>query len=448
MIPEYPVVRYAKTATGQEIAYEVLGGGDRDIVFALGLLPNLEHSRELTFLRRWLERLSSIGRVLHYDRRGVGLSDRELGMGSPEERMDDIRAVMDEAGVEKGSIVTSLDGGPIALMFAATFPERVESLALYQSYSRTAWAHDYPAGLRDTTGGLSAHAAKHWGDGSTFGMMVGDPWEPDAARHLLARAERTTSTPGVAARHFELAQKIDVRATVGSVRCPAAVITRAEIRFRSLAEALAEDLGVHATVVPGRWLHSWRDSYEDEALAVVERFIMGEGEDRPVSAERLLTTVLFTDIVNSTARARDLGDWEWGLLLERHDALVRSALIRHRGREIKQTGDGFLASFDGPARAVRCAHAIARGSEALGISVRAGVHTGEVERRAEDISGIAVHVAARVCALASGGEVLATSVVRDLVVGSGLQFRDRGTHVLKGLDAPWSLVGAVDEATR
>jgi len=442
---DIPEVRYATSSGDVRIAYEVVGRGEVDVVFALGLIPNLEMSREVSFLRRWLERLTSFARVVHYDRRGVGVSDRDLSMGSPEEQMDDIRAVMDAAGLERAALVTSIDGGPIALTFAATYPDRVQSLVLYESWARVAWKADYPIGLKDLERGLSGHARTHWGDGTTVQQVIGDSWDPAATRRLLAKLERTIASPKFVYKHFELAQKVDVRAALPSVQAPALVLARRDLaRYLPLSEWLADSLQVPLVSVAGQWLHSWRDDYEDAVLDLIQDFLVHE-PGKVTMSQRVLQTLIFTDIVGSTKRAMSLGDAEWRNLLARHDALVRSQIARYHGREIKHTGDGLLASFDGPARAVRCAHSIQETLSTIGIDVRAGIHTGECEVRGDDVAGIAVHIAARVCALAGAGEVLATSTVRDLVVGSGLEFEDRGTRTLKGIDTPWPIVAALSE---
>ena len=455
-LSEIPDVRYAMSSGGVRVAYEVVGSGDADVVFALGFLPNMEMSREISFLRRWLERLTSFARVAHYDRRGVGLSDRDLSMGSPEERMDDIRAVMDAADMERAALVTSGDGSPIALMFAATYPDRVKSLALYQAFARTAWAVDYPVGAAEPPGEDSAmrHAREHWGDGTTAERWVGDSWDTSSTRALLARLERTNSSPTVAYKHFELATEVDVRAVLPSVQAPTLVVARTGDQpsqrcpepagwARPLSQWLADALGVQCHGLPGQWVHSWHDDYEDDVLDLIEKFIVGSAGAPRTSHQRVLQTLMFTDIVDSTPLARSLGDSEWRNVLDRHDTIVRRQIAQHRGRKIQHTGDGILASFDGPARAVQCACAIRDALTRTGIHVRAGIHTGECEVRGDGVAGVAVHIAARVCSLARADEVLATATVRDLVTGSGLEFEDRGTHALKGIETPWSIVAIV-----
>jgi class 3 adenylate cyclase len=454
-LSEIPDVRYALSSGDVRIAYEVVGSGDVDVVFALGIVPNLEMSREISFLRRWLERLTAFARVAHYDRRGVGLSDRDLSMGSPEERMDDIRAVMDAVEMERSALVTSVDGGPIALMFAATYPDRVQSVALYSSFARTAWAPDYVVGVEHLDQSSSyLNARDHWGDGTTAEHWVGDSWDPTATRALLARLERTNSSPTIAHKHFELAQKLDVRAVLPSVQAPVLVVARAGMTvspqqpepagsYLPLSEWLADALGTQCHALAGEWVHSWRDDYEDDVLDLIEEFLVGTASATSPSSQRVLQTLMFTDIVDSKRLADSLGDTEWRHRLDRHDATVRRQITQHRGREIKHTGDGILVTFDGPARAVQCALAIRDALRPTGVHVHSGIHTGECEVRGEDLFGVAVHIAARVCSLAGADEILATATVRDLVIGSGLAFEDRGAHTLKGIDAPWSLVAVI-----
>jgi class 3 adenylate cyclase len=456
-LSEIPDVRYALSSGDVRIAYEVVGEGDVDLVFALGYIPNLEMSRDVSFLRRWLERLTSFARVAHYDRRGVGLSDRDLSMNSPEERMDDIRAVMDAVGMERAALVTSGDGGPIALMFAATYPDRVSSLALYQTWARIAWAPDYPMGTAtDQLEASSSYvrACEHWGDGTTAEHWVGDSWDPKATRALLARLERTTCSPTVAHEHFRLTFQVDVRAALPSVQAPVLVVARSGLDGSPdcpepagvglpVTRWLAEQLGTECHELPGNWVYSWRDEYEDQVLDLVEELVVGSAGSARASFQRVLQTIVFTDVVDSTPLARSLGDTEWRNLLSRHDATVRRQITLHRGREIRHTGDGMLATFDGPARAVQCALAIREALVSTPLSVHTGIHTGECEVHGDDLAGVAVHIAARVCSLAGPDEVLATATVRDLVIGSGLQFEDRGLHDLKGIDTPWPIVAAV-----
>jgi class 3 adenylate cyclase/pimeloyl-ACP methyl ester carboxylesterase len=443
VIPETPEVRYAASSGGVQIAYEVIGDGELTIVLTLGFGQSMEMSREVPFARRWLERLTRIGRVVQMDSRGVGNSDRDLTLGAPEERMDDIVAVMDAERIDRAAIVASTNNGPIALLLAASHPDRVQSLCLYETWARSARSEDYPIGLEPQTSGVTSRARDHWGDGTTTELIIGGAADPDAARRVLARTERTTSSPAVAQRHIELAGACDVRSALPNVRAPVVVIARSDVRYTPLTVWLAEALGTTCVVLPGQWVHSWQAGYEDEVLDVIEDFLGGPHANGSAVADRVLMTVLFTDIVDSTRRAGELGDTEWRSVLERHDAVVQREVARHQGRVVKQTGDGALAVFDGPARAVRCAHAIEASMADNGLEITAGLHTGECEIRGTDVAGIAVHIASRVRDMAGPREVLATATVRDLVVGSDLRFEDRGVHTLKGLPDPWPIVAAI-----
>jgi class 3 adenylate cyclase len=438
----FPEVKYAPSGD-VSVAYEVVGSGPLDVVIALGLCGNVEMSREVPFLRRWLERLSAVGRVVHYDRRGTGLSDRDLDRGSAEERMDDIRAVMDATDLDRAALVATLDGGPAAMMFAATYPDRVSHLVLYETWARVMPAIDYEIGIDPTApGSLDEAIAAAWGSGRVLEAVVGDRPLDDRVRQQLARLERGTASPRVAAEHARLAGEVDVRSALSTVQVPSLVMWRDGLaRYRPLCQWLGANLpGAIALELPGSTLHSWQAGYEDEVLDEVEQFLGGEQRSFATDEDRVMTTILFTDIVDSTRRASALGDVEWKRLLAHHDEVVRDLLHRYRGREVKTTGDGFLASFDGPARAVRCARAIIQDIQPVGIEVRAGLHAGECIRHGDDLAGVAVHIAARICSLAGPNEVLTSGTVRDLVIGSDLTFGDRGLHELKGLTGEWPVV--------
>jgi len=437
-----PEVTYAPSGD-VHVAYEVVGNGPIDLVVAVGLCGNLEWSRDVPFLRRWLERLSRLGRVIHYDRRGTGLSDRDLDRGSPEERMDDIRAVMDAAAVNKGVLVATLDGGPAALMFAASYPDRVSHLVLYETWARVRAAPDYEIGIDPKApDSLDAAIKAAWGSGRVVESVVSDRPPGDAIHQLFARLERGTASPRVAAEHAQLAGEVDVRSVLPIVRVPSLVLWREGLlRYRPLCRWLGNHLrGATAVELPGSALHSWQPHYEDGVLDAVESFLTGDHSLVDTDEDRVLTTVLFTDIVDSTRRASELGDREWKRVLTRHDEIVRRQLQRYRGREVKTIGDGFLVSFDGPARAVRCAQAIVEQVRSIGVEIRAGLHSGECIVYGDDLAGVAVHIASRACHLAEPSQVLATRTVSDLVVGSTLTFTDRGVYELKGVSGKWPIV--------
>jgi class 3 adenylate cyclase/dienelactone hydrolase len=390
----------------------------------------------------FMNRLASFARVITFDRRGSGLSDRVADAPTLEQRMDDVRAVMDAAGSQRAALVGLSEGVTMALLFAATYPERVQALVCSGGMARSTYADDYPwantaEGLREAGYELLLPT---FGDGSTVEIaapsMAGDP----AARAFFARMQRASSSPGMIGELIKLFLDLDVRAIVPSIHAPVLVLHRTRDRLVNVGNGrwLAEHLPNARLVLQDGDDHvPWYEG-TDEWLGEVQEFLTGT---RAVPyAERILATVLFTDIVDSTRLAADLGDRDWRAVLEQHYELVRGSLGRWRGREVKSIGDGFLAIFDGPARGIRCAREIIDSSRPLGIRVRAGLHTGECEEMGDDIGGIAVHIAARVSARAGPDEVLTSRTVRDLVAGSGIQFEHRGCHELKGVPDTWDLL--------
>ena len=387
----------------------------------------------------FLERMASFSRLILFDRRGTGLSDRILSLGSFEELLDDMRAVLDAVGSERAALFGGAEGGPMCALFAATFPERTAALVLGGSYPRRTWAPDYPLGLDEAAREriLGAYDAR-WGS-ERFGVHKVAPTLADDAqfKRWHAQACRFAGTPGAARAWFQITMEIDVRDVLPAIRVPTLVLHRTGdlVVPVEAGRYLAEHIP-NATLVE----FEGADHYpfvgdDDPFLDEVEEFLTGS--KRPRQPDRVLATVLFTDIVGSTERAVELGDRRWKTLLDDHHRLVRTELARARGREIRIAGDGFLATFDGPARAIRCACTIRDAVRELGLEIRAGLHTGEIELTGAGIEGIAVHIGARVAELAGAGEVLASSTVKDLVAGSGLEFADRGTHVLKGVPGEW-----------
>jgi class 3 adenylate cyclase/pimeloyl-ACP methyl ester carboxylesterase len=440
---DVPETRYAQSG-GLSIAYQVFGEGPRDIVFVPGFISHCDLSWATPLLRGIAARLGSFARVITFDKRGTGLSDRTLGFGTAENRMDDIRAVMDTAGFERAAIIGISEGGPLAVLFAATYPERATALVLWDTWARVLAAPDYPIGADPSV----AHAmigaiCDEWGTGRGLRVVVQHLPDDAETNALLARYERSAATPTGVREVQQRNIEIDVRSALSAVSAPTLVMHRRRdpvisSRFgRYLADHIA---GAKFVVLPGDWHTNGSVGGEDDALDVVEEFLTGTRQARRPEPDRVLKTVLFTDIVDSTARAAAVGDKRWHELLDAHDAAIRRELERFRGEEVKTTGDGFLAAFDGPGRAISCAQAIASGAGALGIEVRAGLHTGECELRGDDLAGIAVHIGARVAALADPGEVLVTSTVRDLVAGSGIEFTDRGAHALKGVPGEWNVL--------
>lgn len=440
---EVPETRYAQSGE-LSIAYQVFGEGPRDIVFVPGFISHCDLSWETPLLRGIAERLASFARVITFDKRGTGLSDRSLGFGTAEERMDDIRAVMDTADSERAAIIGLSEGGPLAVLFAATYPERATELVLWDTWARVLLAPDYPIGTDRSVANTMVDAIyNEWGSGRGLRVVVQRLPEDAETNDLLARYERSAATPTGVREVQQRNIEIDVRSALPAVSAPTLVMHRARdpviaARFgRYLADHIA---GARFVELPGDWHTNGSVGGEDDALDVVEEFLTGTRQDRHREPDRVLKTVLFTDIVDSTARAAAEGDKRWHELLDAHDAAIRRELGRFRGEEVKTTGDGFLAAFDGPGRAINCAQAIATRSHELGLEIRAGLHTGECELRGDDLAGIAVHIGARVASLAEPGEVLVTSTVRDLVSGSGIEFVDRGRHELKGVPGEWQVL--------
>jgi class 3 adenylate cyclase len=436
---EVPETRYAKSGD-VNIAYQVVGDGPFDLVHVPPFVSNLELQWEDPAERRYFERLASFSRLIMFDKRGTGLSDR-VAVATLEERMDDLRAVMDAAGSQRAAVYGGSEGGALSVLFTVTYPERVSALALYGAYPRMAWAPDYLDGIPEDvwTDGLR-HLEENWGRGLEGGLPLwalapGRADDP-VFRRAHGRWERLSASPGSAAAIQRMIRDIDVRHLLPAIRVPTLVVYRTADMGHA---AGSRYLGAH---IPGaKVVELQGDEYfpylgdQDAILDEVEEFLTGV---RPVHAlDRALATVLFTDIVSSTQRAAALGDDEWTRILDHHDALADREVERHRGRKINTMGDGMLATFDGPARAVRCAQAICAGVRSLGLEVRAGLHTGEIEFRGDDIGGIAVHIGQRVSALAGPAEVLVSSTVKDLVAGSGIMFADRGSHVLKGIPDEW-----------
>jgi pimeloyl-ACP methyl ester carboxylesterase len=440
-----PTTRYA-SSDGVSIAYQVVGDGPIDLALVLGFATHLELQWESPAMAGFMTRLSSFSRLIVFDKRGTGLSDPVAEVPTLEQRIDDVRAVLDAAECERASLFGISEGGPMSVLFAAAHPDRVTSLVLYGAMGRTTEAPDYPwASPADALRESAAEfIAPYWGQQSE-GMvelfapsLVGDP----RVTEFTARMERSAASPGMVRKIFEMFLDIDVRAVLPTIHVPTLVLHRHGDRVvnRRAGEELAARIpGARYVELEGIDHLPWAGD-SDAVLGEIEEFLTGT-RSTP-DPDRVLATVMFTDIVGSTERAVELGDTRWRELLASHHTAVRSDLTRFRGREIKTLGDGFLATFDGPARAIKCGQAIAAGARSLGIDVRVGVHTGEVELIGEDVGGIAVHIAARVGALATAGEVLASGTVKDLVAGSGIRFLDRGASRFKGVDDEWRLFAA------
>jgi class 3 adenylate cyclase len=440
-----PPVRYAKSGD-LNIAYQVVGDGPLDLLLVPGFVSHLDLLWEQPALRRCYERLASFSRLILFDRRGQGLSDRPGRPHTLEEGADDIRAVLDAAGSERAALFGISEGGPLSILFAASFPERTQALVLFGTYARTTQADDYEIGLPpETVDSFYEVVERDWG-----GPVVPHVFAPSLAdderfREWWARFLRLGVSPSGAIETLRLAQRIDVRETLSSIVTPTLVVHREGDRLVPLAMGryLADEIeGARLAVFPGED-HLVFTHEPDAIIDETEEFLTGARHAREI--DRMLATVMFTDIVASTERAARLGDRDWRDLVESHDSLVRRQLERFDGRPIKTMGDGFLATFDGPARAIRCASSIAEEVRRLGIEIRAGLHTGECDlMNGGDLGGMAVNIGARVASKAEAGEVLVSGTVKDLVVGSGIEFADRGTHELKGVPGEWRLyaVGA------
>jgi pimeloyl-ACP methyl ester carboxylesterase len=433
-----PDVHYAKSG-GVNIAFAVTGEGP-DLVVAPGFISHLDIMWEEPSVLHFYSRLASFRRVVTFDKRGTGLSDPVMQAPTLEESVDDLRAVMDAAGCDQADLVGVSEGGTMAMLMAASHPDRVKALVLFGTFSRLLEAPDYPLGVtKEQLSALVEVSAKGWGEGIGLGAWAPSMRDDADLRRWWARLQRVAASPGMVRNIFALYPKLDIRDVLPAIKVPTLVLHRRDDRMvrlemgRYLAGRIPEAKFVELDGADHLFFVGDADMLLDE----VEEFLTGV---RPVPAvERVLATVLFTDIVDSTKRAVELGDERWKELLAKHDNQVRRQLERFHGHEVNTTGDGFLVRFDGPARAIRCAMAIREVLRSLGLEVRAGVHTGEVELRDHDISGIAVHIAARVAAAAGAGEVFVSRIVVDLVAGSGLSFAARGEQALKGVAGEWGL---------
>lgn len=442
-----PATHYAKSGD-VHIAYQVIGDGPLDVLLVPGFVSHVEAAWQNADMSAFLRRLSSFCRLIVFDKRGTGMSDRGSQVFTLEQRMQDVRAILDEVGSEQAALFGVSEGGPMSLLYAATYPERTSALVLYGSYAKRSWSPDYPYGWRDEQWQrVLENIEHHWGTPEGISVAM---WQPSlvddtGAAERLASYFRAAASPGAAAAIMKMNREIDVRSVLPAIRTPALILHRTAERVSEVGHAryMAKHIpGAKLVELAGEdhlyWLGGG-GSIVDE----VEQFLTGRRNI--YEPERALATVLFVDIVGSTALAVKLGDAPWRTLLERFYSRMREVLQQYRGREINTSGDGFLAAFDGPARAIRCSGAIRDAARSLGLEVRSGLHTGECEIVGDDLAGIAVHIGARVAGLARPGEVLVSQTVRDLVAGSGLTFEARGTHVLKGVPSEWHLFRAIVE---
>ncbi|HEY2938029.1 MAG TPA: adenylate/guanylate cyclase domain-containing protein [Gaiellaceae bacterium] len=435
-----PDIRYARSGD-VSIAYLVHGDGPIDLVYVHGFVGHLELEAEDPSTAPFFERLCRFARVITFDRRGTGLSDRVRDVPSLETRMDDVRAVLDAAGAERALLFGTFEAGAMSLLFAATYPERTAGLALYNPVVKGTWSSDFPwAPTEEEHRAGLADLGARWGSDELAEEHVRQirPSHADdqAFVRYLARMLRAGASPGAAVAIRRMVMDVDVRDVLPAVRVPALVLHSPQLR-ESAVYASERIPGARLVEVPG---DIYVKGHGEELHGELERFARSAwGEPEP---DTVLATVLFTDLVGSTERAAELGDRAWTELVERHHAIVRRQLDRFRGRELDTAGDGFFAAFDGPIRAIRCAQGLAPSLRELGLEVRAGLHTGECERVGEKLGGLAVSIGARVASLAGPGEVLVSSTVKDLVAGSGIAFDDRGEHELKGVPGSWRVYAA------
>jgi class 3 adenylate cyclase len=441
-----PRTHYAKSGD-LDIAYQVVGDGPLDLLVVPPGFSVMEPSWEWPALGDFWRRLARFSRLILLDKRGTGLSDRVTDVPTLEERMDDLRAVMDAAESERAALLGGSEAGPISVLFAATYPERATALALVGALVTWSAAPGLPPAFTEEGERIMLdYLDRYWGSGLSGERRYAPSLAGDRrARELVGRFERMAGTPSAMKRLLTMNRQIDIRHVLPAVSVPTLVMHRRGDRVAPVEHGryyAARIRGAKYVELAGEDHWWWTGENRGSIAQEIEEFLTGER--RVPDVDRVLKTVLFTDIVGSTERAAEVGDRRWRDLLDAHDAAVRDALERFRGEEIKTTGDGFLAAFDGPARAIRCAKAIDQDARGFGIEVRAGLHTGECEIRGDDLAGIAVHTGARVAALAGPGEVLVTHTVRDLVAGSGIEFIDRGRHTLRGVPGEWQVL-AVDD---
>ena len=435
---EIPETRYVKSGE-LYIAYQVFGAGSVDLFYVPGFVSHLEHQWEDAAWAHMLRRLGSFSRVITFDKPGTGLSDRLADFPTLEQRIDDVRAVMDAVGSQRAAFFGISEGGPMSILFAATHPQRTSALILYGTYARRMWAPDHPWGRTEAEmDAILERIDRDWGKDALLDLSDPSIANNDEARRTFARYFRLAASPGAALTVLRLQTQIDVRHVLPAIHVPALVMHRSGDRVTRVEQGryLAEHIpGAKFVELAGND-HMPAVGNGDAIIDEIGEFLTGV---RPVEIDRVLATILFTDIVGSTERALALRDRRWRELLEQYYATVRRELARFRGREIDRAGDGLFAAFDGPARAIRCACRIRDEVRSLGLEVRSGLHAGECEVLGDKIGGIAVHIGARVAAAAEPGEVLVSNTVKDLVAGSGIAFKDRGTHALRGLPGEWAL---------
>ncbi len=429
---ELPVTRYAQSGD-VNIAYQTIGDGPIDLIIVPGIVSHVEFAHEFPGYTRWLRRLAKFARVVTFDKRGQGLSDRVPGTVPLEERMDDLNAIMHDIGSSRAALFGFSEGSAMSALFAATYPDRVSHLLLYGGFVRRTLPVDFVESR-----------IRNWGKGDVIRVLspsIAD--DPEMVR-LFGKFERLSASPGSARGFMQLIGAIDVGPILPTIRTPTLVL------HRKTDAMVPIDLGrEYAEGIPGAKFieyptgdHAAWVGDSDALAGDIEEFVTGRRETEDADIERVLATVLFTDIVDSTRKAAEAGDRQWRQWLDEHDRIARQAVEKHRGHWIKSTGDGLLATFDGPGRAVRCALALGPAMRPTGLSLRAGLHTGEIELRGDDVGGLAVHAASRVMAQSEPGEVWVSRVVTELTAGAGLKFAERGVRDLKGLPGAWELFAA------
>ena len=436
-----PETRYTRCGT-INIAYQVFGEGEVDLVLVPGWVSNIDVMWEEPRLAGWLRRLGAFARVILFDKRGTGLSDRVTDTPTLEERMEDVHAVMQAVGSDRAAVMGYSEGGPMCALFAATYPRMVRALVMVGSYPRRTRTADFPLGPapEEMEAFLSAIPA-HWGHDFALDVRAPSMREDARFRAWWGKLLRSGTSPAAAEALTRANMEIDIRDILPTIRVPTLVVHATGDRTCPLAfgRYLAERIpGAELVEVESEDHLPWLTGAE-QIVQAIEEFLTGAHHD--ADGNRILGTIMFTDIVGSTEILAESGDSAWADLRAAHDEAVRANLAAYSGREMNTTGDGFVAVFDGPARAVRCARAIVADTARLGVEVRVGLHTGECELRGRDVSGLAVHIAARIAALAPGGGVLVSRTVRDLVAGSGLRFEPAGRHALKGVPEEWELYG-------
>jgi len=440
MIPETKDARSGEI----NIAYQVIGNGNIDLVYVPGWVSNVEYTWEEPRLRHFLRRLASFSRLIIFDKRGTGLSDPASELPTLEKRMDDVRAVMDAAGSKQAALLGASEGGTMCALFAATYPERTTALILYGTYAKRIWSPDYPwAPTVDERQSFFNLIKEGWGGSVDIGSLAPSMVNDEEFKQWWATYLRRSASPSMALALAKMNSEIDIRSILPAIHVRTLVMHR-------LGD---KDIDVNGSRYISRQIpnakyvelsgedHLWFVGDSDVILNNVEEFLTGSYH--PAEPERILATVMFTDIVGSTQKAVELGDSKWRNLLISHRTIIRRELAAFRGKEIETTGDGFLATFDGPARAIRCAMAMNKAVASLNIEIRVGLHTGECELMDNDVGGIAVHLGARVMSKASASEILVSSTVKDLVAGSGILFEEKGVHKLKGIPGEWQLYKVV-----